>query len=313
MSAGGGSGLFQAVQAYKAASAGRLTEEQTRTILDLLKRLNYQLPQKNLLAASLDDLNIAGRELAESGVPAAQMALLKKETPFFFDVALDQGFIAVHPIRGTAKIHASKVVDAAVPATAVVADNAQRMAEWVGNLIEDGLQKGFLISPIAVPLAEVEEKAGLVDTIVSSLSGRWQALAEKNTWLMDALKLAIPIAIILLAIHGWFEGGNPIMARQREASATGTAVQNLKIIVNLMDTEIYDQESMERFRNISSFRDFEMVMDYPLNIKEDVFTLIKVVPEARALVMRHNPTNAIVILNGQYTLSLLKGRMRFNQ
>jgi len=302
--------LIKAVQTYRNSSSKRLSGDKLKEALDLLKRLNYLLPGKNLLDSSHEELERAKRDLLEAGTSEDKMNLLNRELETFYDISLKEGLISLNPMEKSLKIEALKILETEGISSEKTAENARRVAEWVGNLVEEGLQKGFLISPVSVPLSEIEKQSDFIDNAVSNLSSRWQALAERNRWLLDLLKIAIPVIIIILSIHFWFEGDNTIASRQREASTTGQAVHDLKLITALMCSEIYDEESMNRFREIKSIYELEMIFNHPMNTVDKAFTLIKVVPETESIILKHKETDALVLINPRHLLSLKEGRMK---
>jgi hypothetical protein len=292
--------LLQAVSAYKRQAGQRLRAEQLQEAVRLLKEVNRRLPSHNLLQASLEELKGAGARLFAEGESRDTSKFLSAELQRFFDVALEEGLISYHPITGAARIQD----EADEQPKLSPQEAAAQAAALVAAVVEEGLQQGLMLSPLAMPLAEMDERRGLVDRLVSRLSGRWQTLAARMHLPLAVARVAIPLAAILLAVNGAMESGNPLASRYNTAVASGEAVRQLDLALNM----VINQEG--ELGEISSLEELGDRVGVPLAKAAEVFELENAVREPPILYLRHKKSDTLVVITPGHRGALRRGVWR---
>jgi hypothetical protein len=295
--------LLRAVSAYTRRARARLTPAEVELAVRLLKEVNRRLAGRNLLDASVDELRAAGARLFAEGEPREHSRFLTAELRQFFDAAIEEGLVVRHPLSG-----AVRLPDPDAPAAATglaVEEVAEQAAKIVANVLEDAVQTGLMLSPLAVPVAEAGEGGGMVEELVRTLASRWSWLAGQLHWLLQAVRVLVPLGAMVLGLTAWFSSSNPLTGQG--AFLTGQAMQELKIAVNLLDSR---EMGTTQFR---SLEDLGQQLGAPLLQSSSVFTLERAMVHPTILYLRHRDSDALVILTPDHRATLRKGRWRLLQ
>jgi hypothetical protein len=289
---------MQAVAAYKQRASQRLRPEQLREAVRLLKEVNRRLAGHNLLEASRDELKTAGTQLFADGEPRENSRFLSGELGAFYDAALEAGLILRHPLTGEARLGAA----AAEPAGVTRQEAAERAAKLVAGIVEECIQQGFLLSPLAAPLGEASEAPdGFVERLVSGLSGRWQRLARALHPVLAATRVALPGVAVIFALSAAMDGGGPFSSGGGAGMTSGQAVHDLEVAMEIT----YSQEGS--LEGVSSLSDLEERSGMPANRISKVFELERVTSEPPTLYLRHRKDGALVILGAGRRAVIRKG------
>jgi len=298
----GAANLMQAVAAYKQRAGARLQPEQVQEAVRLLKEVNRRLPGRNLLEASRDELKAAGTRLFADGEPRQNGPFLTFELREFFDAALAAGIVLRHPLTGEARLGPTPGEDSGVTRQ----EAAQRAAKLVAGIIEESIQKGLLLSPLAAPVAEAgDEPDTFLERLLSGLSGRWQLLARSLCPVLRAARVVVPLAAVVISLSAALDAGNPLNARANSAFATGEAVRRLELAVNLAQNQEWDEQS-----GISSLEELGERVGLPLPEASEVFDLEKIVTRPYILYLRHRQSGTLVILGLERRATLRQGTWR---
>jgi len=299
-----GTPLLQAVREYKKGATARLEPERLLTVLQLIKDLNALVPGADLLKATDSELITALGALARKGLNAADLNLLQEELFAFYDAAMDAGLTALHPLRGTARIQSAETVqEAASGEESALGASMGAVTEYLANILQDGVQKGLMLSPLAQSAAALQEEGDRLEPYWNLLPRRWFRFLHRFPWVPDSLRVGILIASLILALAAWFGPDNPFMGAHREAAATGSAIKKLQIAMNLMINF-----SPGQLDGISSLSALGQQVGIPLEEEEALFSLLRVNSRAPILYLRHTPTQALVVLSPQTVDSYRDGR-----
>lgn len=298
--------LMQAVRAYKQYAAAQLTPEQVGQAIQLLKALNQRLPKQNLLVASKEEIREAGMQALEALRAPKHGGFLTAELNRFFDVALEQGLIHYHPLRGTARLREEPaVVDDVKP------DSTQRAAEvaaqLVAGIIQDTIQTGMMVSPLAGPLTSRNSGPSAAEKLIVKFTSRWEVFANRSRLILSITQIAIPAITIVLAIMAVFDPSGPFAGGHSRAMDAGNAVRMLRVMVN----EIYwEQEGLEDIRDLD-----ELMQQWggSLGPGTEDLELLRVVPDAHALYLRNRAANTIVIVSPELSGVFSRGRWRMRE
>ncbi len=306
MSSGNRKLLFDAVQNYKKHASSRLSAEDVKRAVVEIKSLNDRLPLKNILLSNYEEISAAGRAMMAEGKSQSDMLFLKNELLCFFDTAMEGGFTGYHPLRKTARIHTSGSAAAVRTESTGIIAGASHVADLVGGIIEESIQKGLMISPLAIPLAEMGDKGSLIDRLVSNLSGRWALMAYRMRFLLAGLRYVIPVLAMYFALNAWFSDDNPMIRAERTSGATRNAIQKLTIlVVNMNPGAEYGGRS--EYRDLMDLGDRHGI---DLEKESEVLTLLKFSGLNNTLYLRHEPSGAIVMISQNGIAQVKEGRFR---
>lgn len=293
--------LMAAVAAYKKAAA-ELSPEQLQEGVRLLKEVNRRLPSRNLLDAAKTDLKAAGQEIINGAGGRVEGRFLSRELRRFYDAAFAEGLLALHPLTSAAQLPTSTPGDDPDAAPR----GAEAAAELVTGLIEEGLQAGMLLSPLAIPASELGQPSRL-DTFVANLEGRWAELAEKAKWLLSALRVAIPAVGVILTVTTVITGRDPVGSRANAAFSTGNAMQEVKIMVNLLDSVELQP------RRYDTFEELGRAVGAPTESMAEIFELEGLSRFPTVLFLRHRSSGALVMVSEDQRATLADGRIRIRR
>ncbi len=293
--------LMTAVTAYKKSALERLNAGQVQEAIRLLKLVNQNLPGRNLLDASLEEIKTAGAQVFDGGELRSNSKFLSSELNRFYDAALDKELIQRHPINGRA--HLGPKTPDQPPAQR---GTGEKVASLVSNLIENGIQAGFMVSPLAMPLAEMGEQNAALDRFVNGLSGRWYELANRCEWFFSMLRVAIPIVTILIALTTFLDPSKSPFSGSA-SFATGNAMQDIKLMVNLLESE--EPRGVE----ISTLEELGNWIGVPSARAAEVFDLEQLRVAPSILYLRHKQSGALIIVTSEHRGTLRGKRWRMLQ
>ncbi|MCP4895996.1 MAG: hypothetical protein GY906_03390 [bacterium] len=298
--------LIRAVRAYKQRAAADLQPDQVEKAIQLLKALNHCLPKKNLLLASREEIKNVGMQVLDGMEARQQGGFLTAELNRFYDVALDAGLISYHPLRETARLR-----DKPAEVDDVKPDMTQRTAEvtakLVAGIIKDGLQAGMMVSPLAGHLTGRASRTPMLERVVSIVSGRWEALANRSRLVLSILQIAIPLVTFVLAIQAVFDPSNPMMGGTSGAMDSGNTVRMLRGLVTEIDW------SQEDFSEVRDLDDLAERWGGPLGPGAKNLRLLRIVPDAQAIYLKHDTNNAVVIITPDLLGVFSRGRWRMRE
>jgi hypothetical protein len=295
-----GSPFISAVRAYKQEAGTRLDPETLVRVLQGFKELNASVPPGGMLNSTDSELGRALAGLFQRGKPEAELGLLQKELPLFFDAALAAGLIGVHPLRGTARIQSAP--EEAAPVLQAAGAQLGAVADYLADILQDGIQQGLLISPLARPMAALQEEGDPLEGVWNLIPRRWFGFATRFPWVLDIFKIGLPVVSLVLALSAWFGPGNPLLSMQSDAMATGNAVKKIQIAANLM-MNFGPEETGE----LTSLAALGQRVGMPLDEEEGVFTLLGINRQLPILYLRHKATGALVFLSPQEVASFRDG------
>ena len=294
-----------ALREYKRRAVERLAPEALLASMALLRELAMLLPGRDLLAASLDELNAAARQLLERGHTREELKSFNTELVAFYDAAFEANLIDFHPFRKTARPQRG---EAAAPAAGAPADLPSQgigwAADYLAGIIQEGLQRGLMLSPFSLAVNDLAGGGGMADDLLDRFSARWSSAARRLSWVLDAVKVGVPIAGVVLAAAAWFGPDNPILRAQREASGTSNAVQKLELAMNLM---INDPDAAASSPDLATFG---YRVGVPLDQEAKQFTLLRADPRVPMLFLRQETVGRFVILHPGVVASIRDGRIR---
>ena len=177
------------------------------------------------------------------------------------------------------------------------------VTEYLANVLQEGVQKGLMLSPLAQSAAALQEGGGGLEAYWNLLPRRWFRFLHRFPWVPDSLRIGIPILSMILALAAWFGPDNPFLGGHREAAATGNAIKKLQIAMNLMINSAPGE-----LDGLSSLSALGQRVGVPLEEEEALFSLVRVNSNVPILYLRHIPTGALVFLSPQGVNSFRDGR-----
>jgi hypothetical protein len=298
--------LLVAVNAYTRRARARLGADQVGEGVRLLKELNRRLAGRNLLAAPLDELKAVGaRVVAEAG-GGDRGRFLTAELRAFFDAALEEGLIVRHPLTGAVRLPDPEGVAAA--ADMPREDGAVEAVKLVANLLEEAVQASVIVSPLALTVADLGEGGHPLVELLERLAGRWSSLTGSLHWLLEVVKVVVPLGALVLGLGAFLEGGGPFLGGG--AMSTGNAMQELKVAVALLgEREIPGEGGAEP----SSLQQLGDLVGTGFMAAPKVFDLERAVVRPPILYLRHRETGALVVVTPEHRGALRDGRWRMLQ
>ncbi len=279
--------LLQAVSGYTRRARARLGPQEVETAVRLLKEVNRRLPGRNLLQAGVAELKEAGARLFAEGEPREGSRFLSAELRHFFDAALADGLIVRHPLTGQVSLpRAEEEAEAAGAQPAAVAEQA---AKVVADLLEDAVRVGLLASPIAVPLAELGEGENRVEELLGLLAARWSWLASQLHWLLQVVRVAVPLAALVFGVSAALDPSSPLTGGQ--AMLTGQAMQELRVTLSLLE-----ERELPAGTEAASLEQLGDLAGAGLQAATKVFTLERAVLRPPVLYLRERASGALVVV-----------------
>lgn len=296
--------LLPALREYKRRAAERLDPDALLASMALLRELGTLVPGRNLLTASLDELNAAARLLMERGRSREELHTFGAELTAFFDAAFDAELVDIHPIRKTSRVRGEAAAPVEEDDDGLPAQGLGWAADYLAGTIQEGLQRGLMLSPFSLAVGDLTGSGGMIDDLVDRFSSRWSAAARRVSWLLDAVKIGVPIIGVILAAAAWFGPDNPILRAQREASGTSNALQKLNLAMNLM---VNDPDAAASSPDLATFG-YRVGVQLDQEAKQ--YTLLRVDPRVPMLFLRQEATGRLVILHPGVVTSIAGGRIR---
>ncbi len=294
--------VLPALREYKRRAAERLDLDALLAAMALIKELNALVPDRNLMTARLEDLNAAAAELMKRGHSREELQAFNAELTAFYDAAWDAGLLNWHPIRKTAR----RLGEAAGESTPddLPSQGLGWAADYLANIIQEGVQRGLMLTPFALAVNDLAQEGGIVDDLVERFSSRWSAAARRLAWLLDAVKVGVPIVGVVLAAAAWFGPDNPILRAQREATRSHNALQKLNIALNMMDSVPYAAAALPDLATLGAR------VGIPLDQEAKEFTLLRADPRVPMLILRQEDTGRTIFLQPGVVASVRDGRIR---
>jgi hypothetical protein len=296
--------VLPALREYKRRASERLGPDALLAAMALLKELGALVPGRDLLTASLEDLNAAAAQLMERGHTREELQAFNPELLAFYDAAWDAELLDLHPIRKTAREAAGAPPADDLAAPALAERGMGWAADYLAGIIQEGLQRGLMLSPFSVALADVARDGGILDDLTDRFAARWSSAARRAAWVLDAVRIGVPIAGVILAAAAWFGPDNPILRRQREATGMNTAVQKFELAMNLM---VNDPDGAAASPDLATFG---YRVGVPLDKEAEEFTLLRVDPRVPMLFLRQESAGRTIILHPGVIASVRNGRIR---
>ena len=296
--------VLQAVREYKKEAAGRLMPERLMTVVQLLRDLNAAVPSHDLLRATDAELGEALAALAGKGKSPSDLNLLQQELFSFYDAAMEAGLTAFHPLRGTARIQgedADRLPESG--GRDPLGASMGAVTEYLANVLQDGIQRGLMLSPLAQPAAALQEEGGGMEKYWNLMPRRWYRFLHRFPWVADSVKIGVPIVSLILALATWIGPGNPFMGAHREAVAAGNAFKKLQVAMGLMINSVPGE-----LDGLTSLSTLGQRVGFPLEEEDALFALLRVNSRVPILYMRHQSTGTLVFLSPQGVDSFRDGR-----
>jgi hypothetical protein len=299
---------MQAVSSYKRLALAELGADSAREGVRLLKELNRRLQSRNLLTATLADIKAAGARLFTEGESQEASRFLSAELRRFYTVALEEGLVAVNPLTGEAHRASPTPAEAApTPAAAAAApaeETTAGTARLVAGVIDEGIQAGLTLSPLALPLAEMGGRAGAAERLADALAGRWSRLAVHLRPVLLLARLVVPAAVVILVLVTVFGDSDPMSTGLAEATATGNAIRDLTFLLESRHDESTGIEAS------SSLEDLGRRVGINVDGAAELFDLQRVVARPPMLYLRHKQSGDLVVLTEELRGSLRDGTWR---
>lgn|GEM_PF-5055272 len=320
------SSLLQAVSAHARRARQRLDAGEAETSIRLLKELNRRLPGGNLLTATMSELRAAGARLFAEGEPRTRSRFLSAELKEFYDVAFAEGLVLRHPLTGAVRLPDPEAQAASAVMTREEA--ASEAAQVIANLLEDAVRFGLAVPGLAVAVAEAGEGGAPGPRVLERMVGRWSLVTGRAHWLLEVVRFAVPVAVLVLGLGVAMEQGGPL--NPGEGMTTGQAVQELKVAVNLLASrEMAAPPSKHPVRGrpsdegrpvtagapaalaeVGGLEELGQLVGLPMSAAIRSFTLDRLAMDPPTLYVRHRETGALLVLAEGRRAALERGRWR---